>query len=92
MAIKKCVICGKEFVDYGRGKYCNGPHFKTCVICGKEFEYDVRAAKKPETCSRSCASKLARKAFQFKPKVCLKCNSSYIPTSSKQKYCENCKI
>ena len=91
MATKVCEVCGKEFIDYGRGKYCNNPHYKNCVVCGKLFSYDVRAQKIRETCSRSCASKLARKNIMFKPKVCVKCGETYEPTGSTQIFCQKCK-
>ena len=90
MAIKVCIICGKEFIDYGRGKYCKGPHYKTCIICGKEFEYNCRSQYIPKTCSKSCSSILARSNSKYSEKVCLKCGKVYKPTSSKQKYCKYC--
>lgn len=90
MAVKHCVVCGSEFIDYGRGKYCQGPHYKHCIVCGNEFEYDVRAQKIPKTCSRSCASRLARTNYQYKSKRCDHCHNLYIPTSGSQKLCKNC--
>ena len=90
MAIKHCEICGKEFIDYGRGKYCQGPHYKRCEICGNQFEYNVKSQYKPKTCSKSCSSILARRKSQYTKKVCINCGQEYIPTSSKQKYCSNC--
>ena len=86
MAIKKCAICGKEFVDYGRGKYCKGPHYTECQVCGKEFEYNP-ALPIPKTCSHSCGSKLARTKFTYKPKVCAYCKKEFTPTSGFQKFC-----
>lgn len=91
MAIKHCEICGSEFVDYGRGKYCRNPHYKNCVVCGKAFEYNCRAQKIPATCSRSCASKLARKNTDLKEKACEKCGKSFKPSSGSQRICLNCK-
>ena len=92
MAIKHCIICGKEFVDYGRGKYCTGPHHKQCVICGKEFQYDVRAQNKPKTCSSKCSGILANQnTGELKQKVCIICGNLYIPISGGQKICKLCK-
>ena len=92
MAVKHCKVCGKEFIDYGRGKYCEGPHYKTCIVCRKEFEYDVRAVNIPKTCSRSCASKLAHKTMHYKPKFCKYCNAEFIPASGRQLFCsDECK-
>ena len=91
MAIKKCEICGKEFIDYGRGKYCNGPHYSTCVVCGKEFEYEVRH-KKPLTCSNNCRIVLANKNMHYKAKLCKECGKEFIPLSGNQKFCKHCKL
>jgi len=90
MALKHCVICGKEFIDYGRGKYCTGPHYKKCVVCGKMFSYNAKAQYEPKTCSKSCSSKLARSNSKYSEKTCLNCGQLYTPKSSKQKYCQNC--
>ena len=90
MAIKHCEICGQEFIDYGRGKYCRNPHYKTCVVCGQTFEYNCRSQKIPETCSRSCASKLAKKHYVYSKKICENCGLEYVPTSGSQKICKSC--
>ena len=56
---RKCKECGKEFLPKNDTQlYCEGPHKSVCVICGKEFEYTVRPSEKPQTCSRTCKTKL----------------------------------
>ena len=91
MAVKKCVICGKEFVDYGRGKYCNGPHYTKCQVCGKDFIYNPRLPV-PQTCSHKCGSILGMMHPKFKSKICPQCGTSFIPSCGAQKFCSiNCK-
>ena len=93
MAIKKCEICGEEFVDYGRGKYCPGPHYKICTMCGNKFEYDCRAQHIPVTCSRSCASKLAKLNTSLHTKICPVCNKEFKPSVGFQKFCSvECRV
>ena len=48
-----CPLCGKEFVPYGRQKYCKGPHYRTCLECGKQFEITPKYLSQ-EFCSKAC--------------------------------------
>ena len=87
MAIKNCVICGAEFTDYGRGKYCKGPHYTNCEICGTRFEYNP-LHRKPKTCSTACRSKLAYRSSQYRDKICPICGKVFHLKAAAQKFCE----
>jgi len=91
MAVKHCIVCGQEFIDFGRGKYCDGPHYKQCEVCGKMFEYDVRAQVIPKTCSHRCSGTLAHRQTLYQPKVCIQCGTWFTPTTGNQKVCKNCR-
>lgn len=84
--IRKCAMCGKEFVAVGSQVNCPGPHFKACAVCGKEFKlkgaYDSR-----KTCSDKCQVKFKEMSMKLLTKVCQYCGKEFTTIFNRAKFC-----
>jgi len=83
---KICDQCGystsKIFV-----KYCHSQYFYKCVICNSDFIRECKA-NTPQTCSKSCSSRLVRLNTGKKNVVkCEICEESFQGQSANSKYC-----
>lgn len=74
-----CPLCGKEFVPYGRQKYCKGPHYRKCLECGKTFEVTPKYLGQ-QFCSKKCRGEHDRRTGKSKQ------NSEKAKETWKQKY------
>lgn len=85
--LRKCVICGQEFIPYGSQLVCNGKHYRKCAVCGKEFEYN-RPSDKRKTCSEECRALLRKQTIVSKVKTCKICGNKFTSESSTALYCK----
>lgn len=79
LCVLVCPLCGKEFVPYGRQKYCKGPHYRECLECGKEFEVTPKYLSQ-QFCSKKCRGEHDRRTGKSKQ------NSEKAKETWKQKY------
>ena len=85
--------CGKEFEKtYAHRKYCSVPcRDRTQMINKNEAKKGVNKAKgwalRTER-KRARERGLSHNPRVFSPKICVVCKKEYIPTSSRQKYCD----
>lgn len=97
MAIKKCLICGKEFETDNKKKcYCSRYHDIQCPVCGKTFTcrsvaiYHHRQNNISTTCSRRCAKRPAGSLIDVQPvqiifKNCEICGKEFLANHYKHK-------
>lgn len=87
MRTRICPICGKEFEPKSSAqKYCNRTITVKCVNCGKEFQTTCNKEMK-KCCSTTCRAQYNEKQGHTKYKICVKCGKSFLPKSSRQRYC-----
>lgn len=97
MAIKKCLICGKEFETNNNKKcYCSRYHDIQCPVCGKTFTcrsvaiYHHRQNNISTTCSRRCAKRPTGSLIDVQPvqiifKNCEICGKEFLVNHYKHK-------
>lgn len=91
--VKKCRICGTEFVPRTPSqKYCGRTVKSTCEVCGKPITYHCGDTYVPTTCgSEEClaASKAKRSENKNETRTCPLCNREFHPVNNTQKYCKH---
>lgn len=83
--VRNCRRCEKPFAIHNpRSYYCPDCHRGICMVCGKEFS--MTNYFKQETCSSSCASKLASQRHRPRTSLnCQWCGKFFYPPSGKLK-------
>lgn len=91
MKIKKCAICGDEFMPNStRQKYCNKLVIRKCANCGADYESRCTLTYSL-CCSEKCRNEYAHKqsvaAYSQVKKTCVFCGKEFIPRNNTQSVC-----
>jgi len=91
MKIKRCVICGDEFMPKSsRQKYCNKLVIRKCANCGADYESKCTLTY-PSCCSQKCQNEYAHKQsvsyYANHPRKCALCGKEFIPKNNTQSVC-----
>ena len=95
MKLKKCRICGQEFMPRScRQVDCNRDVEKTCIICGNSFIGKCSKNDSNLTCSAECKNKYAsnqRKSSYASnhTATCVLCGKQFAPVSNTQVVCND---
>lgn len=88
MKLKKCLLCGKEFIPNSSAqKYCNQPIEKTCSVCGRKYISICNPGASSICGDPRCKELSGVVGVNKSTKICELCGKPFHPNSSRQKYC-----